>query len=75
MKKKECEKAIRALCSQYARARGIKMDAASEPIFSDFVSWLRDAGYGQYLEFRSAMGARYDAEMWFDDEFKQNWRN
>lgn len=51
------------------------MTAESSPIFSEFVSWLRGKGYGAYLDFQSTMGPMYDAERWFDDEFKQSWRN
>jgi hypothetical protein len=44
------------------------------PNFLAFESWLNEAGYGSYLNFRSIMGADYDAEMWFDDELGQYWR-
>lgn len=72
MKKSECEVAIRRLCHEWAGVR-----SASElehPSFSDFKSWLRENRNGHYLEFRSVAGPDYDAEMWFDHEFKQKWQ-
>lgn len=74
MKKAEAEKAIRYLCHEWSKATGIPMSAGSEPSFSEFTQWVRAKGYGSYLEFRSVMGASYDAEAWFDEEFKQMWR-
>lgn len=47
---------------------------ADHPSFSDFKVWLTENGHSQYLDFRSTVGADYDAEVWFDDELKQNWR-
>jgi hypothetical protein len=44
------------------------------PNFSAFKAWLDVKGYSHYLDFRSVAGADYDAESWFDQEFKQAWR-
>jgi hypothetical protein len=79
VKKAEAESAIRALCREWAEGRGIRPDPNSDPLalhpsFSAFTQWVREKGYGHYLNFRSTMGAEYDAEMWFDQEFKQTWR-
>lgn len=74
MKKDDCEKAIRALCHDWSEARGLTGAQLEHPSFSDFKSWLSERGYSRYLDFRSVMGADYDAEMWFDQEFKQMWR-
>ena len=74
-KKAECEAAIRHLCSQYSSEMNIPMQADSQPSFWGFVAWVKEKGYGSYFEFRSTMGSMYDAEMWFDQEFKQMWRN
>ncbi|MFG1277202.1 hypothetical protein [Xanthobacter autotrophicus] len=41
--------------------------------FSAFLSWVRQ-NYSSYLDFRTTTSVSYDVEMWFDDEFKQNWR-
>ncbi len=73
MKKDECERAIRALCHQWASSLSAAL--LEHPSFSAFKSWLTAQGYGCYLDFRSRMGPDFDAEMWFDQEFKQTWRN
>jgi hypothetical protein len=44
------------------------------PSFSDFRTWL-EARYTGVFYFRSTMGPLYDAEMWFDRELGQSWRN
>ncbi|KAB2671079.1 hypothetical protein F9K77_14070 [Ochrobactrum sp. LMG 5442] len=72
MKKDEAERAIRYLCHEWEKTQ--PQQALEHPSFSDFTSWLSSNGYSHYLDFRSVMGARYDAEMWFDQEFKQTWR-
>jgi hypothetical protein len=75
MKKDESEKAIRHLCHEWGQLRGIEPGSVKQPSFSDFKSWLREKGYSHYLNFRSVMGPEEDAERWFDQEFKQTWRN
>ncbi len=75
MKKVEAETAIRHLCGLWGRERGINPGSAIQPSFSDFCSWLDIGGFGHYLHFRSVRGARADAELWFDEEFRQTWRN
>ena len=45
-----------------------------DPNFFAFTAWLSEKGYSHYLNFRSRMGADYDAELWYDQEFKQTWR-
>lgn len=72
MKKSEAEPAIRQLAAEWYR--GLPEDEREHPSFGSFASWVRQQGYGRYLEFRSTMGANYDAEMWFDDTLGQNWR-
>ena len=77
MKKDECEAAIRALCSQWSREKGFVNTQSTDfhPSYFEFKNWAEDKGYGRYWDFRATGGANYHAEMWFDDEFKQNWRN
>lgn len=75
MKKAECEKAIRNLCHEWAKTPEFTETRSDCPSFSKFKSWLTIKGYDHYLNFRSVMGADYDAELWFDQEFKQTWRN
>jgi hypothetical protein len=74
MKKDECERAIRHLCHEWARLRGIQIDTQVQPSFGDFYSWVRD-NYPSYLKFRSRVDSRSEVERWFDQEFKQTWRN
>ena len=74
MKKDECEQTIRHLCHQWRDAAGL-MDAPLEhPSFAEFKNWLSTKGFSNYLNFQSMAGADYDAELWFDQEFKQTWR-
>lgn len=72
MLKADCERAIRHLCHQWREAAGLKDVPASKLSFSTFLAWVRQ-NYSNYLTFRTTTSVEYDAEMWFDDEFKQNW--
>jgi len=74
MTKSEAERAIRHLCHEWAKQRGIKIDPRVLPSFIDFLSWVQD-NYPSYLKFRTTTSVRYDVEAWFDQEFKQTWRN
>ena len=47
--------------------------ALEELSFTSFFDWVEN-NYGSYLDFRTITSVRYDVEMWFDDEFEQNWR-
>ena len=75
MKKAEAEVAIRSLCHKWGEEVDIERSPNSEPSFIAFISWVNSSGYGRYLDFRSARSARADAELWFDEEFQQAWRN
>lgn len=78
MKKADAEKAIRPLVHDWAKEVGFKIEDRSvenEPSFYEFQTWLQQNNYGRYLKFRSTAGSLYDAEMWFDQELKQTWRN
>ena len=77
MKKAEAEKIIRHLCHEWASDRGIPIPSThpNQASFSAFTTWLGEKGYSRYLDFRSTMSARYDAERWFDEEFGQTWAN
>lgn len=74
MKKEEAEQGIRYLCGEWAKLRGIKIDPAVQPNFRDFLSWVKQS-HAPYLDFRSTTSATDLVEMWFDQEFKQTWRN
>lgn len=75
MNKSDAESSVRHLCHVWGDEVGISRAAESEPSFLTFKSWLDQKGYGHYLNFRSVRGASADAELWFDEEFKQQWRN
>ena len=74
MKKSECETAIRQLCHDWAKEKGIVISSEHDPGFSKFTTWLEEKVYSKYLDFRSVAGPLYDAEVWFDQEMKQTWR-
>ena len=75
MTKSDCESAIRHLCDQWAEECGIPKPAIEQPSFADFKRWLSAKGHSHCLNFKSAAGPDHDAELWFDDEFGQTWRN
>ena len=74
MTKKESEKAIRYLCGEWAKLRGIQISPTEQPSFSDFYYWVQEK-HNSVLEFRSTLPVSEQLEAWFDDEFKQKWRN
>lgn len=74
MTKSEAERGIRHLCHVWAKLLGVAVDPSVEPRFDDFLSWVR-ATHGLYLKFRTTTSVTYDVQMWFDQEFKQTWRN
>ncbi|MFC6448419.1 hypothetical protein [Shinella zoogloeoides] len=76
MKKAECEQAIRQMCNLWAREQGFDTRSpGAHPSYYEFKNWASTQGYSRYWDFRATGGADYHAEMWFDDEFKQGWRN
>lgn len=75
MTKDEAEKAIRYLCHEWANERAVGRTVEAPASFPNFKAWLLSKGYGHYLNLRSVAGAHEDAERWFDQEFKQTWRN
>lgn len=74
MKKNEAEQAIRYLCTVWGNAVGVGPDPRVQPDFTAFMRWMRDNHSG-YLEFRTTTSVSDDVERWFDQEFKQTWRN
>jgi hypothetical protein len=75
MKKSDAKPALHALFGKWADFKGLPAHPIDQPSFSEFVSWARANGYGQYFEFRSGRDPRDDIEDWFDRHFKQSWRN
>lgn len=74
MKKADAEKGIRYLCHEWGKEAGVTPDPAAEPNFYAFLRWVRDK-YPAYLDFRTSTSVNDDVERWFDQEFKQTWRN
>jgi hypothetical protein len=75
LKKAECKEALRELFDLWAAERGIRKEPQEQPSWLDFKSWLRGTPYSRYLNFRSTTSADDVAERWFDEVFKQTWRN
>jgi hypothetical protein len=75
MKKDEAETQIRYLCHEWARHKNYSTDGSVDPSFSEFQNWVRDQGYGSVFDFRARGGPIYYANLWFDDVFKQTWKN
>jgi hypothetical protein len=72
MKKPESKQALHELFSQWKRE--LSPAQVEHPSFYEFKEWVQKKGYSHYLKFRSVAGADYDAELWFDQFFKQMWR-
>jgi hypothetical protein len=75
LKMADREDAIRHLCYVWARECGIPIAPQEQPSWSQFKSWLQKNHYSHYLNLRSTTSADSVAENWFDQEFKQTWRN
>ena len=73
MKKSDAEAAIRYLCSEFSKLKGLPMDGTADPSFGDFHRWLRE-NHPSYLHFRSRVSPISEVERWWADEFKQTWR-
>ena len=72
MKKSGAERAIRSLASKWFNS----VDPRPEhPSYWQLKDWCQQNGYGGYFDFRSVGGADFAAEMWFDQELGQTWRN
>lgn len=75
MRKEESEKAIRYLCSEWAKLKGIQIPPREQPSFMDFLAWLQQ-NHNEYLNFHgTTLSVSDQVEAWFDDEFKQKGRN
>lgn len=71
MKKKDAEKAIRRLVHDWRGQNGNYGEPTGNESFSAFVSWIKETGRSEYLDFRSSISPMYDAELWFDIETRQ----
>lgn len=79
MKKDDSKNAISHMFSLWENEKGFtptdKNKIEFHPSYREFKTWAENKGYGHYWDFRATGGADYHAEMWFDDYFKQSWRN
>lgn len=78
MRKSEAEPLIRSLAHKWATEVGFDPNPQSvhnSPSYLTFRAWLVENRYGHLLQFRSTMGPDYFAELWFDQELRQTWRN
>jgi hypothetical protein len=74
MKKSESESVIRRLCHSWAQEHYPNGFPNNNPSFIEFHAWLSNT-HPIYLTFRTATNVKDIVEMWFDQEFKQTWRN
>ena len=74
MKKAEAERNHRVLIHEWASEVGFSPESGAQPCFLAYKDWARNKS-NELFSFRSAAGADYDVEMWFDEELKQTWRN
>lgn len=74
MKKAESERMIRYYCGVWARENKIPTDGSVDPNFYDFHRWM-ELNHPQYLNFKSSTDPMRDMIDWFDQEFKQDWKN
>jgi len=72
MKKSEAKEAIHDFFGIWSK--DFTPAQLEHPSYYEFKSWAERNGYSRYFKFRSVMGADYDAELWFDQYFKQMWR-
>ncbi len=70
MIKAEAEKAVRQMCREWAKERGIARADFATASFIDFWQWAQ-SNYSSYLRFRTTTSVIYDVEMWFEDEMGQ----
>ena len=70
MIKADAEKAVRQMCREWAKERGLGRADYSTASFNDFWQWAH-SNYSSYLRFSTTTGVRYDVEMWFEDEMGQ----
>jgi hypothetical protein len=75
MKRKEAEDGIRHLSIEWMHETNYRAKPGHYPSFSDFARWLETKHRSLYLNFRSQVGARDEAEGWFESEIRNYWRD
>ena len=73
-KREDAERVIRHLALEWMHDTGYEQRPGWYPSFGGFTSWLESKHYGHYLNFRSTVGARHEAEGWFESEIRDYWR-
>lgn len=74
-KKADAERAIRDLALEWMRDTDYQQKPGHYPSFGSFTTWLESKHYSHYLNFRSRVGARSEAEGWFESEIRNYWRS
>ena len=74
-KRTEAERAIRTLALDWMRESVYKLQPGYYPSFSAFTTWLEGKHYSHYLNFRSRVAARSEAEVWFESEIRNYWQS
>jgi hypothetical protein len=75
MRKGDAKAAFEQMFSEWQSEEGIMVPLKDNVSFSKFCSWVEKKHYSLYFNFRSVAGSRNDVEKWFDQHFKQTWRN
>ncbi|MEO6013408.1 MAG: hypothetical protein ABIQ30_07475 [Devosia sp.] len=73
-KKADAERYIRHLAIEWMRDTNYQQRPGHYPSFGTFTTWLEEKHYTHYLSFRSQVGARDEAEGWFEAEIKSHHR-
>jgi hypothetical protein len=70
----EAEQKIRYLATKWAHETNYEPKPGWYPSFGEFCTWLDANKWDSVLNFRSKVGARHDAEAWFEDEIRRHYR-
>ncbi len=71
----EAEEAIRRLALEWMSESGYQPRRGHYPSFGAFTTWLESKHYSHYLNFRSKIDPRHEAEGWFESAIKNYWRS
>jgi hypothetical protein len=73
-KKADAERSIRHLALEWMSETGYEQKPGHYPSFGAFATWLEAKHFGHYLNFRSSVDARFEAEGCFESEIRNYWR-
>ena len=74
-KKAEAERMIRHFALEWMGESGYEQKPGHYPSFGSFATWLERKHYSGYLNFRSRVNPRSEAEGWFESEINNHWRS